>query len=292
MMRIFFNAGDKTEFMKALFDQVSIRCSRLTTRTYSTSFSLGILCLERPLRDPIYAIYGFVRLADEIVDSFHHYDRTRLLERFRRDTYRAIEERISLNPILNAYQETVHRYRIPLDLTDLFLGSMEMDLDRQTYDEGALRTYISGSAEAVGSMCLRVFCGADDRLYALLNAPAMRLGAAFQKVNFLRDLKTDLTGLGRAYFPGLEERRLSEERKAEIEESIARDFADAYAGIKRLPRAARLGVYVCYMYYLALFRKIRNTPAEKVLRTRIRIPNRHKATLLAFSFVKHQLNMI
>jgi len=278
--------------MKAIFDHVSLRCSRLTTQSYSTSFSLGIYCLRRDLRDPIYSIYGFVRFADEIVDTFHQYDQASLLARFRKETVNAIEEKISLNPILNSFQAVVNTYGIPFDLIDCFLRSMEMDLHKNGYDEYGFREYVTGSAEVVGLMCLRVFCNGNDDQYTALKSHAMSLGSAFQKVNFLRDLKADLTGLGRTYFPDMQSSELTPSIKKRIEESIATDFADGFNGIKKLPRSARFGVYVAYMYYLALFRKIRNTPPDKVMQTRIRIPNRSKATLLAYSFVKHQLNMM
>jgi 15-cis-phytoene synthase len=278
--------------MKELFDHVSIRCSRLTTRSYSTSFSFGILCLEKKLRDPIYSVYGFVRFADEIVDTFHHYDKASLFARFRRNTMEALHERISINPILNSFQATVHQYQIEQELIDLFLNSMEMDLHRKDYDEHGFKEYVTGSAEVVGLMCLRVFAEGNDAMYERLKPYAMSLGSAFQKVNFLRDLKADKLGLGRTYFPDLQHRDLNCSIKDRIEDSIQTDFAHAFIGVKKLPRSARLGVYVAYMYYLALFRKIRNTSPEKVLQTRITIPNRYKATLLAYSFVKHQLNMI
>lgn len=278
--------------MKALYDQVSLQCSRLTTRTYSTSFSLGILCLEKGLRDPIYSIYGFVRFADEIVDSFHHYPQRTLLEKFKRDTYEAIEDKISINPILNAFQFTVHQYGVGRDLIDLFIKSMEMDLEKDRYDEAGLKEYILGSAEAVGLMCLRIFSQGDEALYQRLKSPAMSLGSAFQKVNFLRDLKADMLGLGRVYFPDMDAQVLDSLNKVKIERSIQEDFDAGFSGIKKLPRSARFGVYVAYMYYLALFKKIRDTPPERVLKARIRIPNRHKATLLAYSYVRHQLNMI
>lgn len=278
--------------MKALFDTVSIRCSRLTTKAYSTSFSLGILCLEKKLRDPIYAIYGFVRFADEIVDSFHDYDKEMLLQRFREDTWQSIKERISLNPILNSFQCTVHEYQIEPLVIEQFLKSMEMDLTQKTYDENDFRKYILGSAEVVGLMCLRVFSQGNDKLYQELKPYAMSLGSAFQKINFLRDIQADFVGLGRSYFPDIEINHFDEQSKKDIEASIAKDFSDAYRGIQKLPRSARFGVYVAYVYYLALFKKIRNTPSEMVLSKRIRIRNRHKATLLAYSFVKHQLNMI
>lgn len=278
--------------MKAIFDHVSLGCSRLTTRSYSTSFTLGIYCLSRDLRDPIYSIYGFVRFADEIVDSFHQYDQGALLARFRKETVQAIEEKISLNPILNSFQAVVHSFKIPFELIDCFLRSMEMDLHKNDYDEYGFRQYVTGSAEVVGLMCLRIFCRGDEDEYTALKGHAMSLGSAFQKVNFLRDLKSDLLGLGRTYFPEMKSSELTSSVKAKIEESIAKDFAHGFDGIKKLPRSSRFGVYVAYMYYLALFRKIRDTPPEKVLQTRIRIPNRHKATLLAYSYVKHQLNMM
>lgn len=278
--------------MKALFDKVSIQCSRLTTKAYSTSFSLGILCLDKALRDPIYAVYGFVRFADEIVDTFHDFDKKDLLERFRQDTYRAIDERISLNPILNSFQSTVHAYAIERELIDLFLKSMEMDLTRMNYDCDGLKEYILGSAEVVGLMCLRVFCNGDEALYQQLKPHAMSLGSAFQKINFLRDLKADYVEMGRSYFPELDMDRFDDTCKKQIEASIQEDFHNGFLGIRKLPRSARFGVYVAYVYYLALFKKIRNTPSEMVLRSRIRIRNRHKARLLAYSFFKHQLNLI
>lgn len=278
--------------MKTIFDSVSIRCSRLTTRAYSTSFSLGIFCLDKELRDPIYSVYGFVRFADEIVDTFHHYDKSSLLLQFRDDTWRSIEEKISLNPILNSFQHTVHQYNIEASLVDQFLKSMEMDLHRNAYDKSGFQEYILGSAEVVGLMCLRVFSRGDHEMYERLKPYAMSLGAAFQKINFLRDLKDDYSGLGRSYFPGVDIGRFDENCKKAIEASIANDFAEGFKGIRKLPRSSRLGVYVAYVYYLALFRKIRNTPSELVLNRRIRIRNRYKATLLAYSFVKHQLNMI
>lgn len=278
--------------MKELFDNVSIRCSRLTTKAYSTSFSLGIRCLEKSLRDPIYAIYGFVRFADEIVDTFHGYNKADLLQRFSDETYTAIEDRISLNPILNAFQSAVNEYKIDRELIDRFLKSMEMDLHRETYDEAAFKEYILGSAEVVGLMCLRVFCKGDQESYERLQPYAMSLGSAFQKINFLRDLNADYLGLGRVYFPGIEMQNFDDATKKLIEASIYKDFEHAYLGIKQLPRGARLGVYIAYVYYLALFKKIRNTPSHKVLEARIRIPNPHKAQLLAYSYFKHQLNLI
>jgi 15-cis-phytoene synthase len=277
--------------MKSLFDQVSIACSRLITRTYSTSFSLGIFCLSKELRDPVYSIYGFVRFADEIVDTFHDFDKKQLLERFKEDTYRAISERISLNPILNSFQFAVNKYAIEKELIDSFLHSMEMDLYKMQYDEGRIKEYILGSAEVVGLMCLRVFCNGDNELYKKLKPNAMSLGSAFQKINFLRDLRDDFS-MGRIYFPELNVNELDDKNKKQIEHSITEDFHHGYEGIKSLQRGARFGVYVAYVYYLALFKKIKNTPSEKVLQSRIRIRNRHKARLLAYSYFKHQLNLL
>jgi phytoene/squalene synthetase len=278
--------------MKALFDSVSIRCSRLTTKVYSTSFSLGILCLERGLRDPIYSIYGFVRFADEIVDTFHNHDKASLLKRFRDDTFKSIEEKISLNPILNSFQFTVNQFGIEKELIDQFLKSMEMDLHHKAFDSNTFQKYVMGSAEVVGLMCLRVFTKDDRLLYEHLKPYAMRLGSAFQKINFLRDLKADYVGMGRVYFPDIDFNRFDERSKKEIEESIGCDFGDGLKGIKQLPHTSRFGVYVAYVYYLALFKKIKNTPSDMVLNRRIRIRNRQKATLLAYSFVKHRLNLI
>ncbi|MBX2962654.1 MAG: phytoene/squalene synthase family protein [Cyclobacteriaceae bacterium] len=278
--------------MKKLYDKVAIRCSRLTTKAYSTSFSLGILCLKKELRNPIYSIYGFVRFADEIVDTFHEYDKQELLNRFKRDTYAAIEEGISLNPILHSFQETVRQYSIDRSSIDLFLRSMEMDLSLKSYDQQGLKEYILGSAEVVGLMCLRVFVKGDDTLFEKLKPMAMSLGSAFQKINFLRDLNADYLHMGRTYFPGLDMDKFDDAKKKEIEESIKVDFDEGLKGIKLLPRSSRFGVYVAYVYYTALFNKIKNTPCERVLESRIRIRNRHKARLLAYSYVKHQLNLI
>jgi phytoene/squalene synthetase len=278
--------------MKELYDKVAIRCSQLTTRAYSTSFSLGILCLKKELRNPIYSIYGFVRFADEIVDTFHDYNKSDLFLRFKEETYNAIEDGISLNPILHSFQATVRKYNIDQSSIDLFLRSMEMDLNQKTHNSSSLKEYILGSAEVVGLMCLRVFVKGDDALYEKLKPYAMSLGAAFQKINFLRDLQADYLHMGRTYFPDLDLTHFNEAKKKEIEESIKIDFEHGLEGIKQLPRSSRFGVYVAYVYYLALFNKIRNVPCEEVLKSRIRIRNRHKARLLAYSYVKHQLNLI
>ncbi|MBL7903429.1 MAG: phytoene/squalene synthase family protein [Bacteroidales bacterium] len=277
--------------MKDLFDMISKKSSKLTTVTYSTSFSMGIRFFSKKYHDPIYAIYGFVRFADEIVDSFHNYDKAKLLERFKADTYLAIEEKISLNPILNNFQWAVNKYHIERELIDKFLKSMEMDLQDIEYDQPAFEEYILGSAEVVGLMCLRVFCEGDDAKYNDLKVPAMRLGSAFQKINFLRDLKADYQGLGRSYFPNIDLRKFDEETKKKIEDDIAIDFKDGLNGIIRLPRGARFGVYIAYVYFYKLFLKIKRVHSEQILRERIRIPNRTKYKLLVTSFIRHQLNM-
>ena len=277
---------------KPLFDAVSRECSALTTRAYSTSFSLGIRMLHRDLREPIQAIYGFVRFADEIVDTFHAYDKVELLERFKRDTHLAIEERISLNPILNSFQWAFWKYDMDIAHVEKFLESMERDLDQTAYDRDGYDDYIVGSAEVVGLMCLSVFVNGDDAQYTTLLPHARSLGAAFQKINFLRDLQADWEGLGRTYFPGLDLSGFDQDAKRTIEAEIDADFAHAYQGILRLPHSSRLGVYMAYIYYMRLFRKIRRLPHHRVLEERIRIPNRQKAMLLMGSYVRHQLNLL
>jgi phytoene/squalene synthetase len=277
---------------KELYDHVSIQCSKLTTKSYSTSFSLGIFCLEKELRDPIYSIYGFVRFADEIVDTFHDYDKKMLLERFRKDTDLAIEEKISLNPILNSFQTTVNKYAIDHELIQQFLHSMEMDLDTKKHSKNSFEEYILGSAEVVGLMCLKVFCKGDQTMYEKLKPMAMKLGAAFQKINFLRDLNADYISMGRSYFPGIDLNTFDDKCKREIESQIAADFREGYLGIKQLPKGAKFGVYIAYLYYQALFKKIKNIPSEFVMKERIRVRNRQKFSILFFSYVKYQLNLI
>jgi len=277
---------------KELFDNVCIRASRLTAKAYSTSFSLGIRCLDKALRDPIYAIYGFVRFADEIVDTFHDHNKEILLARFKADTWTAIEEGISLNPILQSFQLTVNQFNIDRKLIEQFLHSMEMDLVKKNYDQEGFDQYILGSAEVVGLMCLRVFVQGNEAEYQRLKPSAMKLGSAFQKINFLRDLHADYAGMGRAYFPGLDIDKFDDLNKKKIEASIADDFHQGFLGIRKLPRGARLGVYVAYLYYLALFRKIRRLPSEEVLKSRVRVRNRYKIAILGYSFFKHQLNLI
>ena len=278
--------------MLELYNNTCHECSRLVTNRYSTSFSLGIKMFEKKFRTPIYAIYGFVRFADEIVDTFHGYPKAALLNRFREDTYRAIEEKISLNPILNSFQEVVNKYQIENGLIDAFLESMEMDLHHSNYGKGLYEKYIYGSAEVVGLMCLRVFCEGDKVKFEQLKSPARSLGAAFQKINFLRDLKSDFDDRGRVYFPGVDFTDFTAEDKKRIEQEIKKDFDDAYLGIVQLPQGARLGVYLAYVYYLNLFKKIKKTAAAKVKEQRIRVNDGKKLYLLFSSAVKMRLNML
>ena len=276
----------------ALYDRVCLKASRHTTRSYSNSFSLGIRSLHKRFHDPIYAIYGFVRFADEIVDTFHDHDKVDLMARFRADTYKAIADGISLNPILHSFQRVVNTYGIEEELYDTFLRSMEMDLTDHAHDRESYELYILGSAEVVGLMCLRVFCEGDDALYQRLKPSAMRLGAAFQKVNFLRDLKDDHVNLGRTYFPGVDVRNMSAEDKRRIEGEIDDDFRAALEGIRQLPQGARFGVYMAYIYYMNLFRKIQALPTERILQERVRVRNRRKIALLTTSYLKHSFGLL
>lgn len=278
--------------MKTLFDKVSEKCSRITTNSYSTSFSLGIKFLARKFHKPIYGIYGFVRFADEIVDTFHDYNKEALLDRFEEDTYKAIEEKISLNPILNSYQHVVNQYNIDREITDTFLKSMRMDLTEHMYDKDGYEEYILGSAEVVGLMCLKVFCDGDEKKYQELKPYAMKLGSAFQKINFLRDIKADFANMGRTYFPNINLHHFTEDDKKVIEEDIRKDFQMGFEGIKKLPKDARLGIYVAYVYYYSLFRKIQNTPVSRIMDKRIRIQNRKKYTLFVSCYFRHQLNIL
>lgn len=278
--------------MKALFDSVSIRASRMITKAYSTSFSLGILGLDKKYHDPIYAIYGFVRFADEIVDSFEGYPQKELLERFWKDTYLALDEKISLNPVLNGFQQVVNTFEIDRDLIETFLKSMEMDLYKNDYDEEGYKAYILGSAEVVGLMCLKVFVDGSEERYQTLKKPAMQLGSAFQKINFLRDLHTDYKKLGRTYFPGVDLNNFDETVKTEIEADIDIDFRAGYEGIKQLPKGARFGVYIAYVYYYSLFKKIKKTHCDIILSQRVRISNKRKYGLFLSSFVRHTINWI
>lgn len=279
--------------MKHLFDSISAKCSKMTTIAYSTSFSFGIKALDKKLHAPIYGIYGFVRFADEIVDTFHDYDKHRLFHKFKEDTIEAIESKISLNPILNSFQKVVNDYQIEWNLINTFLDSMEMDLDEeQSYDTDKYNKYILGSAEVVGLMCLKVFVNGNQEQYESLEPAAMSLGSAFQKVNFLRDANSDFSYLGRTYFPGVNMVEFSEEDKIKIENDIEEDFDDALEGIKNLPFSSRGGVYLAYIYYYNLFRKIKSLPSSRVMEERIRIPNTDKLALMVQSMVKNQLNLI
>jgi phytoene/squalene synthetase len=275
-----------------LYNKVCDACSQQVTQRYSTSFSFGIRLLATQLHNPIYAIYGFVRVADEIVDTFHDHDQETLLKEFRRDTVDAVERRISTNPILHAFQQVVHQYQIDWETIDVFLKSMEMDLDEQSYDRTAFDQYIVGSAEVVGLMCLRVFTNGDAEAYAQLRPYAMRLGAAFQKVNFLRDIRDDYLELGRMYFPGVAFDQFSEKEKQRIEAEIIDDFSQAVIGIRKLPRGSRLGVYVAYLYYRSLFVKIQRTSAASILRARIRISNPRKIWLMCSGMLRHNTGLL
>lgn len=275
-----------------LFHRTCFECSNLITRRYSTSFSMGIRLFDARFQPPICGIYGFVRFADEIVDTFHGYPKAELLKRFREDTYRAIEEGISLNPVLHSFQRVVHEYKIENELIEAFLRSMEMDLTEAAYDASGYDDYIYGSAEVVGLMCLRVFCEQDEAQYARLKAPARRLGAAFQKINFLRDLKSDFDERGRVYFPGVDFSRFSDEDKRNIEADILTDFDAALEGIRQLPEGTRLGVYLAYKYYKQLFAKIKSAPAQRVTQERFRVSDKRKVYLLFSSAIRHRLGAL
>jgi len=278
--------------MVQFFHTTSENCSRIVTENYSTSFSSAIRMLHKDLRTPIFNIYGFVRFADEIVDTFHDHDKQTLLAQFRKDTYDAIERGISLNPILNSFQRTVNEYNIDLKLVNAFFKSMEMDLDKKCYDCEGYKEYIYGSAEVVGLMCLYVFCEGKKELYEKLEHSARALGAAFQKVNFLRDIKADYNGMSRVYFPGCDFANFSEKEKQQIEDDIQKDFMEAFEGIRQLPMKARFGVYVAYKYYLSLFKKIKRLQPARVLDARIRIPDYRKAMIVFRAGVKNQLRLI
>ncbi len=275
-----------------LFHDVSEDCSRNTTEKYSTSFSSAIKLLHKNLRQPIFNIYGFVRFADEIVDTFHNHNKQALLQEFKQATYNAIHEKISLNPILHSFQLTVNKYNIDLALIDAFLYSMELDLDKRKYDRAGYEEYIYGSAEVVGLMCLYVFCDGNKEAYEQLKPGARSLGAAFQKVNFLRDLKADYEGLDRVYFPGCDFRNFTEADKLSIEADIQKDFDDAYAAILQLPIEARFGVYVAYKYYLSLFKKIKKLHPQRIMEQRIRIPDYSKLFIVAKAGIRSQFNIL
>ncbi len=279
--------------MKSLFDEVSEICSKVVTQSYSTSFGIATKMLSSSIRNDIYNIYGFVRFADEIVDSFHNYNKKELLDKFENELNYSLENRISLNPILNSFQKTVHKYSIDFEQINSFMKSMRWDLNKKNYlNQTEFNDYIYGSADVVGLMCLKVFVRGDQSLYDELRLPAMALGSAFQKVNFLRDLKDDHEGLNRSYFPNLNFDNFDEETKNIILKEIDNDFEKAVKGIFKLPSSARFGVYTAYKYYLKLLKKLRKTPSLKIKSTRIRVPNYQKMNVLARSYVRYRLNIL
>ena len=279
--------------MKSLFDEVSQQCSKSVTQSYSTSFSLATRMLTPSIRSHIYNIYGFVRFADEIVDSFHNYPKTLLLDRFEEDLYLSLEHKISLNPILNSFQHTVHKFDIDINLIEAFLKSMRWDLNKQNYDTvDDYNQYIYGSADVVGLMCLKVFVNGSNDKYETLKPAAMALGSAFQKVNFLRDLKADLENLERSYFPNVDFTKFDEASKHNIIEEIEDDFCRAYDGIFKLPHEAKFGVYTAYKYYTVLLKKLKNTPSMQITNVRVRVPNYKKVGVLAQSYIKFRFNLL
>ena len=278
--------------MIGTFHNVSQECSKITALRYSTSFSSAIKLLHKDLRTPIFNIYGFVRFADEIVDTFHDYDKENMLQNFKADTYKAIKDGISINPILHSFQITVNQYNIQHDLIEAFFHSMEMDLNKVEYDSNLYEEYIYGSAEVVGLMCLFVFCEGNTKRFDELKDYARSLGAAFQKVNFLRDVKADYNSLNRTYFPQVDFSNFTEKMKKDIEEEIAIDFKNAYTGIKLLPAKSRFGVYVAYKYYLSLFKKIKQVQPATLLDNRVRIANVNKAFIVMRAGVRSQLNIL
>jgi 15-cis-phytoene synthase len=279
--------------MKKLFDDVSKSASQSVTRMYSTSFYAGVQCLDKSIRDDVHAIYGFVRFADEIVDTFHDYDKEVLLREFKNDTFLALDRKISLNPILNSFQATVHKYQIDLRLIEQFLHSMEMDLMQIDYTDARYKEYILGSAEVVGLMCLKIFVYGNQAEYERLTPYAMKLGSAFQKINFLRDLKDDVNDLGRVYFPHISAiNDLSIEEKMQIEKEIEEEFNEAYKGIIQLPKSSRFGVYLSYIYYTRLLREIKRRTISELLQQRISVPNNTKMYLFFKSYVRNSINLI
>lgn len=278
--------------MKSLYDNTSYKISKLVTNSYSTSFSLGIRLLAPNIRPAIYSIYGFVRYADEIVDTFHSFDQETLLDDFIKEYNKALDKKISLNPILNSFQEIVHKYGL-YDLVNDFLESMKMDLEKKDYNtDHEYKQYIYGSADVVGLMCLLVFVNGDRQRFEELKPNAMALGSAFQKVNFLRDIKNDFENLGRSYFPNVDKFNFNDQKKYDIIDDIEKDFAMAYEGIQKLPFNAKLGVFIAYKYYLSLLNKLKNKDSKQILETRIRISNPHKIWIFFKSLVRHKLNLI
>ena len=279
--------------MKKIFDEVSYSCSEKVTKTYSTSFSLATRLLSENIRRDIYNIYGFVRFADEIVDSFHDYDKKELFKDFSLDLEKALKNKIHLNPILNSFQHTFHKYNIDISLVDAFMKSMKMDLSKKKYSTvKEFKEYIYGSADVVGLMCLKVFVQGNKKLYLSLKENAMSLGSAFQKVNFLRDLKADKEDLNRSYFPNTSFKNLDEKDKGFIISDIENDFSKGLEGIKNLPIEAKFGVFMAYRYYNQLLKKLKKTPATEIINRRIRVPNLKKLELLTRSYVKYQLNLL
>jgi 15-cis-phytoene synthase len=277
--------------MYGLYETTTFECSKIITTRYSSSFSLGIKILNKSLHNPIYGIYGFVRYADEIVDTFHNHKKAELLMNFREETYKAINEKISLNPVLHSFQKVVNDYGIGLELIEAFFESMEMDLTFSRYDISNYQKYIFGSAEVVGLMCLRIFCKNDEELFSDLSPFAKKLGNAFQKVNFLRDIQDDYVK-GRIYFPDLQLDAISEEKKMAIVKEIEKDFEEAYQGIRRLPKGSKAGVYLAFIYYVTLLKKIKKSSVKKILNDRIRIPNAIKMIVLAQAYLKFRLNLL
>jgi phytoene synthase len=279
--------------VKSIFDIVSRKCSKEITESYSTSFSLATRMLSSEIRQDIYNIYGFVRLADEIVDSFHDYDKVALLDRFEDDLSYALTEKISTNPVLNAFQETVNNYEIDIEFIDAFMQSMRWDLSKKVYQsDEEYKNYIYGSADVVGLMCLRVFVKGDRKLFNELKSSAMALGSAFQKINFLRDLKNDYEQLERSYFPNVDLKDLDEISKQKIIAEIEADFQKGFSGIFMLPDAAKFGVYTAYKYYLRLLKKLKRVPSVEIKNKRIRVPNIQKVDVLARSYVRYRFNIL
>lgn len=279
--------------MKHLFDKVTEDCSKIVTQSYSTSFSMATKMLHPSIRNHVYNVYGFVRFADEIVDSFHEYPKEELLDRFEADLYHGLDHKINLNPILNSFQKTVNAYDIDRELIAAFMRSMRWDLEKKVYEtDQEYKDYIYGSADVVGLMCLKIFVKGDTAQYESLKPAAMALGSAFQKVNFLRDLKNDFQDLERTYFPNVNFNQFDETSKSAIIEEIESDFAKALEGIFKLPTEARFGVYTAYKYYTKLLAKLKRTPSLNIQKTRIRVPNYQKMTVFARSYVKYRLNLL
>jgi phytoene/squalene synthetase len=278
--------------MIELYHKISVDASKNITQLYSTSFSMGIKLLDKNIHDAIFSIYGFVRVADEIVDTFHDYPKSEMLQEFKEETYKALDRKISVNPILHAFQMVVNKYSINRNLIDKFLLSMEQDLNDIQYSSACYKEYIVGSAEVVGLMCLKVFVNGDNDLYSKLEESARKLGAAFQKINFLRDVKADYQDLGRTYFPGVDLEQFTPDEKLKIEEDIQNDFECALEGIIKLPSSSRLGVYVAYRYYFSLFKKIKKVSSDRLMEERIRVPNTKKLLITFKSMFQNQFNWI